>query len=98
MTTTPALDAPLTANDVIYMAEVINHMFATGRVRVLLDSGDILEGLLRHFCGKDLGPRVGEDVRGWYVRITTVGGLETALPLTELADKRQVGACALDPS
>jgi hypothetical protein len=98
MTSTITAAQPLNPTDLLALADVVNHMFAHGKVRLLLESGNILEGTLRHFCGQDVSEprREGDDVRDWYVRITSVTGMEYSVPLAELAAKHQRGECALD--
>ena len=96
MSNTITAAQPLNPTDLLALADVVNHMFAHGKVRLLLESGNILEGTLRHYCGKEVNePKLeGGDVRDWYVRITSVTGAEYSVPLAELAAKHQRGECA----
>src|SRR3954453_18359962 len=89
---------PLKARDVLALAEVLKHMQATGKIRLLTDNGDILEGRLRHLTGAEIGDRVPVDVREANVRLTTTGGMEVVVPIAELVSKHLQGACALDAS
>ncbi len=88
---------PITAADVLPLADVLNHMMRHGRVRRLMpDTGDIVTGTLRHLCGPDLTTRTAKDVRDEFVRVTSDTGWEYAWPLAELARQSTVGELALD--
>lgn len=81
----------LTAPELLRLAEVVRDIQAGCRVRWMRDDGETMDGVLRYLDGPDGSPRP-EDVRDCYVRVTLLTGLETWVPLAELALKSTQGA------
>jgi hypothetical protein len=85
----------LTMGDACTLADIIRAAQGGKRVRWLVDSGDVMEGVARSIGDTDgTFLRAGQDVRDGYLRISAT--FEHYLPVAEVIAKCQAGEFAID--
>ena len=88
----------LTGADVIHLSTIIDAASRGAKVRWMLEGdGDIGEGVARHLVNgpNDFGLARG-DVRDAHLRITTMTGMETTVPVRRLMWLVSIGGFAVD--
>jgi hypothetical protein len=88
---------PITAPEIVELAQLITLIQASAKITYLADGGDgdTITGTLRGLRAEadlDGYPKPGQDIRTTWVRITTSGGWERWEPTVELAHKFANGA------